>query len=419
MKEEKRMKKKRIVTEIAAVTTAVVLALLTGCGSEKEESPSDLLAAEPVVEVPEREELVLPDSEAIRFVEDMRLGWNLGNTFDAVNCAVEDEMEYESAWCGILTTQEMVKKIAEAGFRTFRLPVSWHNHMDEDYNISDAWLDRVQQVVDWALEEDMYVILNIHHDNAPEFFYPSYEKLEQSEYYVTRVWEQLAERFADYDEKLIFETLNEPRQTGTDHEWWINTGTALGKECVDAVNRINQAAVAAIRGNGSKNNLKRYIMVPGYCASADYALTDGFVLPDDSKASEENRILVSVHAYTPYNFALQGERESGSTDVFSIAQKKGTSDIDTFMRKLYDKFVSKGIGVVIGEFGARDKQYNTEARAEFAAYYVATARYYGMTACWWDNNAFSGEGENFGLLRRRANRFLYPQIVAQMVHYSK
>lgn len=91
---------------------------------------------------------------------------------------------------------------------------------------------------------------------------------------------------------------------------------------MDAVNRINQAAVDAIRGNGSKNNLKRYIMVPGYCASADYALTDGFVLPDDSKASEENRILVSVHAYTPYNFALQGERESGSTDVFPLRRRR-------------------------------------------------------------------------------------------------
>lgn len=409
----KKMNKRMLLSALLAVVI-----VFTGCGAEKREVP-EWIQSESIVQVPEMSEITLPDSEALDFVESMQLGWNLGNTFDAVNCGADNDLDYESAWCGILTTREMIAKVAEAGFKTLRLPVSWHNHMDADYTINEEWLDRVQEVVDWALEEDMYVILNIHHDNEEDFMYPSYDKLEQSKKYVTRVWEQLAERFEKYNENLIFETLNEPRQPGTDHEWWINVNSDLGKECMDCINQLNQAAVDAIRGNGSKYNTSRYIMVPGYCASADFVLADGFTLPDDANASKENRILVSVHAYTPYFFALAGESEANSTDYFSIEAKKGTGDIDSFMKKLYDKFISNGIGVVIGEFGSRNKQNNLDSRIEHAAYYVAVARHYGMTTCWWDNNAFTGEGENFGLLRRRQNEFLFPQIVAQMVHYSK
>lgn len=373
---------------------------------------------ETIIEVPEWETVELPENEAMELVKNMQLGWNLGNTFDASNCGVKDEMEYESAWVGVLTTKDMIHTIADAGFKTIRIPVSWHNHVDENYRISEAWMNRVQEVAYWALEEGMYVILNIHHDNEEDFLYPSYEKLEQSKTYVKAIWEQIAARFAEYDERLIFETMNEPRLVGTEQEWWIDISSDLGKECIDAVNKLNQTAVDAIRANGQGYNTSRYIMVPGYCASPDYALTDEFALPVDA-AEAKNRILVSVHAYTPYHFALAGENDKNSTNQFSIEKQNGTADIDMFMKKLYDKYTSKGIGVVIGEFGARAKDNNTEARTEFAAYYVARARHYGMTACWWDNNAFGGDGENFGILRRVKNQILYPQITAQMAYYSK
>lgn len=387
--------------------------------SENSESKEDTMDGEnSIVEVPEWDAVEIPDNEALAFVEDMQLGWNLGNTFDASNCGLSDDLEYESAWVGIVTTKEMIHTIADAGFKTIRIPVSWHNHVDENYQINEAWMNRVQEVVDWAIEEDMYVILNIHHDNEEDFMYPSYEHLEQSKKYVQAVWKQIAERFADYDEKLIFETLNEPRHVGTDHEWWIDASSELGKECIDCVNQLNQTAVDTIRESGKGYNTSRYIMAPGYCASPDFALADGFVVPTDS-GDAENRILVSVHAYTPYNFALAGENDQNSTDRFSISEKNGTADIDTFMKKLYDKFISKGTGVVIGEFGARARGNNIEARTEFAAYYVARARSYGMTTCWWDNNAFGGDGENFGILRRVKNQILFPQIVEQMVYYSK
>lgn len=371
-----------------------------------------------IIPVPEWTAKEILGNEALAFVEKLQLGWNLGNTFDATNCNVSDELEYESAWVGALTTKEMIHTIANAGFRTIRIPVSWHNHVDENDQISKAWMDRVQEVVDWSLEEGLHVIINIHHDNEEGFLYPSYEQLERSKEYVRTIWEQIAERFAEYDERLVYETMNEPRHVETDHEWQIDVNSETGKECIDCVNQLNQTAVDTIRANKKGYNPSRYIMTPGYCASPDYALADDFILPADS-GEAQNRILVSVHAYTPYHFALAGEDVQGSTDRFSISEKVGTADIDTFMEKLYEKYISRGIGVVIGEFGARAKGDNVEARAEFAAYYTARAKFWGMSVCWWDNNAFSGDGENFGILDRRENQLRYPQIVEQMVYYSQ
>lgn len=393
----------------------------TSSEESKEQAAPTLETAQPgdvvdgIVKVAKRAPLEIPDNEALSFIRDLEIGWNLGNTFDASECTwLSDEMGYETAWCNAKTTEGLIKELKNAGFKTIRIPVSWHNHIDENYNISKAWMDRVEEVVGWALAEDMYVIINIHHDNTEQYEYPSYAKLDQSKAYVTKIWSQIADRFADYDEHLIFETMNEPRQVGTNNEWWIDVNSDLGKECMDCINQLNQAIVDTIRANGKGYNTSRYIMAPGYCASPDYVIADDFKLPDDSKATAENRIIVSVHAYTPYNFALnQGD---GSTDVFAIKGKKGTEDIDYFMKNLYEKFVSQGIPVLIGEFGALDKD-NTESRMQFAAYYIYTARHYGMTALFWDNNAYKTDGENFRLIDRSSLTWIFPEIVDQMMYY--
>ncbi len=393
----------------------------TSSEESKEQAAPTLETAQPgdvvdgIVKVAKRAPLEIPDNEALSFIRDLEIGWNLGNTFDASECTwLSDEMGYETAWCNAKTTEGLIKELKNAGFKTIRIPVSWHNHIDENYNISKAWMDRVEEVVGWALAEDMYVIINIHHDNTEQYEYPSYAKLDQSKAYVTKIWSQIADRFADYDEHLIFETMNEPRQVGTNNEWWIDVNSDLGKECMDCINQLNQAIVDTIRANGKGYNTSRYIMAPGYCASPDYVIADDFKLPDDSKATAENRIIVSVHAYTPYNFALnQGD---GSTDVFAIKGKKGTEDIDYFMKNLYEKFVSQGIPVLIGEFGALDKD-NTESRMQFAAYYTYTARHYGMTALFWDNNAYKTNGENFRLIDRSSLTWIFPEIVDQMMYY--
>jgi len=353
----------------------------------------------------------LPESPALDFVQSLRIGWNLGNTFDAHNDGfVRDEMDIESYWCGVKTTEEAIDALHKAGFNTLRLPVSWHNHVDKDFNISGPWLDRVQQVADWALARGMYVILNIHHDVYPAYMYPSEEHYATAEKYVTAIWAQLAQRFADYDQHLIFESMNEPRLKDTDIEWWFDRTDARGLEAAECINRLNQAFVNTVRAAGGQN-ASRYLMVPGYCASPAFACADFFRLPQDSA---ENKLIVSVHAYTPYAFALD---EKG-TDKFNYAGAGDTREIATFMNDLYKKFVKNGVPVVIGEFGARDKGGNLQARVDFAAFYVAMASARGIPCVWWDNHAFKGQGELFGILDRRSAQWAYPEIVEALMRYA-
>jgi len=399
----------------AKTTEAPTEAKTTEAPTQAELKEGEILSLEAFPEV------TIPDSEAIRFVENLQVGWNLGNTFDAHTGGTG--MALETAWVGVKTSKELIQAVYDAGFRTIRIPVSWHGHMDpETFTIDEEWKLRVKEVVDWSLDAGLYVIVNIHHDNDKNaqglYLYPSYDELENSKKYVTAIWSQLAETFADYDERLVFEAMNEPRQTGTDHEWWVQAGSATGKECIDCVNQLNQVIVDTIRGQGSEKNRSRYIMCPGYCASPDFETTAAFALPTDEKALKENRILLSVHAYRPYNFALAGPNDSSSTDRFTFTKAADRKDIDSFMKAIHAKFVSKGIGVVIGEFGARLKNNNDRDRIEFAAYYTAAARNYGMTAVWWDNHSFSGNGENFALIKRSDCSIVYPAIVDHLIWYS-
>ena len=399
----------------AATTAAPTQAPTTEAPTDPVTQPGEIISLEAFPEV------TIPDSEALRFVENLQIGWNLGNTFDAISGSTG--LGLETAWVGVKTSQKLIQTVYDAGFRTIRIPVSWHGHVDPaTMKIDEAWLSRVQEVVDWSLDAGLYVIINIHHDNDKNdkglYLYTSYDELETSKKYVTAIWSQVAERFADYDEHLIFETMNEPRAVGTSYEWWVAAAGKEGKEVIDCVNQLNQTIVDTIRGQGSEWNRKRYIMCPGYCASPDFVTPSSFALPTDDQALAENRILVSIHAYRPYNFALACPNESQYTEKFTIAKASDRKDIDSFIKAVYSKYVSKGVGVVIGEFGARLKNGNDRSREEFAAYFVAEARNYGITSIWWDNHVFSGSGEIFGLIRRNDCSIIYPTIVDQLIHYS-
>jgi len=374
--------------------------------------------AEIVIPDVQVEDFPVPENEAMAFTRQMKIGWNLGNTFDAFSDSpsLKNELDLESYWCGVMTTREMIASVKNAGFNTLRIPVSWHNHVSgNQFTISEAWMDRVQQVVDYAMAEDMYVILNIHHDIAEAYYYPSAKHMDNSTAYVKAVWRQIAERFKNYNEHLIFESVNEPRLTGTPFEWWLNMSDPLCLEAVECVNKLNQVFVDTVRASGG-NNKTRYLMVPGYCASADYALLDEFRLPTDT---QDNKIIVSVHAYTPYAFALQSPGEPGSISAWRVTNPGSRRDIDWFMTGLYEKFIQKGIPVVIGEFGARDKGGNLQDRVEFSAYYIRSARARGMTCLWWDNNSFAGNGENFGLFERSSLSWPGQIIVDAMMKYAE
>ena len=350
--------------------------------------------------------LEAPDNEAMRFLKSMGVGWNLGNTFDAYNDSpfLRDEMEIEKYWCQVYTTEEMIEAVQQAGFSTIRIPVSWHNHVSgADFTISKAWLDRVQTVVDWAYSRGMVVILNTHNDCSTRYYYPLEKYAEVSERYIASIFRQLAERFRDYDERLVFESMNEPRLVNTQHEWWFDGDNAECQEAMRCINRLNQLFVDTVRAGGGCNET-RYLMVPSYDANPDYAVREEFVLPKDSA---DNRIIVSAHAYTPYSFAL----EDGGTASFDLNNNTQTGEINRFMLALYHRYIAQGIPAVIGEFGARDKKGNLQSRVDFAAYYVASAQARHLPCLWWDNNAFQGNGELFGIYDRKNNAWPHPEIV--------
>ncbi len=355
----------------------------------------------------------IPDNEGLRFVREMKTGWNLGNTFDAYDDEgwfKGAEPTMEMAWHQTKTTRELISALKESGFNTIRIPVSWHNHVDDSNTIHPDWLARVKEVAGWAVEEGMYVIINVHHDNNLKFFYPDSAHYDQSAAYLGAVWQQMAETFGEFDDHVILESMNEPRLVNTGFEWYYN---AFAPECRDAaecINKLNQLFVDTIRATGG-NNATRYLMVPGYAGSPDGVLADAFRIPEDTTG----RIILEVHAYTPYHFALnQGE---GSYNTFDLAEQQKITEIASFMNSLYKKYVSQGIPVVIDEYGAMEKKGNLQDRVNWAAYYVCAASARGMTCCWWDNCAFTGNGERFGIIDRKTGNWKYPEIVDAIMTY--
>ncbi len=333
---------------------------------------------------------------AMDVVSKMKIGISIGNTLDSTNdtlARVEPAYKFETAWGNPSVTQEWVDAVLEQGFNVVRIPVSWKNHIGDapDYVIVESWMDRVQEVVDYAYSKGAYVILNLHHE---DWNYPYYDNEEAACEKMRAIWSQIAERFKDYDEHLIFEGQNEPRKVGTSLEW--NGGDEEGW---DVVNVTNKAFVETVRA-GEGFNPERILMIPGYAANSSVALEHIEVPADDDK------IIVSVHAYEPYDFALNTEGRSEWND--------DTAAIDTLMSSLKELFIDKGIPVVIGEFGAMNKE-NEEERAKWVRYYVSEAAKIGVPCVWWDNGLFEGDGERFGLIDRRTCECAYPMLLEAMM----
>ena len=361
----------------------------------------------------------LPNLGSFHFAKSLKAGWNLGNTFDASDVFhANDILAHEQAWVGVVTDPRIFDALKQAGFSSVRIPVSWHNHVfGDDYTISPAWLARVKEIVDAALSRGLYVIINTHHDIAKAFIYPDSNHLETSKRFLGAIWRQLAEAFYDYDERLIMESMNEPRLTGTKLEWWLDSRDPASRDAVLSINALNQHFVNIVRAAGG-GNATRYLLVPGYAASVQGCLHKAFKMPKDT-AGNKNRLMLSVHAYMPYDFALQASTESGSSDVFSAKNRRNVNDITKFMNNLYERSLSLRVPIVIGEFGCRDKNGNLQARVDYTAVYTALAQARGFSCFWWDNHIFTGDGELFGLLDRQTFTFEYPQIVDALISNTK
>ena len=371
----------------AMLSLTLCMGVLAGCGdsssSSQAGSGSDSASSgstESGADTKEKDNSIKPfkDTTAWELVKDMKVGWNLGNTLDATNAS---DVTAETSWGNPVTTKLMFDAVKDAGFNVVRVPVSWGTHMDSDYKVDPAWMSRVREVVDYGIDNDMYVILNTHHE---EWYFPTEEDKEQDKEQLKALWEQIAEEFKGYDEHLIFEGLNEPRLRGTPQEW--NGGTDAAREIV---NEYEQVFYDTVRASGG-NNDKRCLMITPYAASSDNRAMQALKLPSDT----DKNLIVSVHAYLPYSFAL----DTKGTDQFDAASDGGV--IDGLFNNLDTLFLSKEIPVIVGEFGSVNKNFNVEERVECVTYYLERAKQSGVPCIWWDNNAFFGDGENFGLLMR-------------------
>ena len=322
---------------------------------------------------------------------DMGIGWNLGNSLDAT---YSTGLYTETSWGNPKTTQALISKVKSLGFNTVRIPVSWSKHVNGQYEIEEDWLNRVKEVVDYCYNEDMYVILNTHHDCQPytstisttlKGYIPNSKNKEMSEKYLDTVWGQVAECFKDYDYHLIFETMNEPRLRGSGNEWWFdkNNLPSAVKDSIECINYLNQSAVDVIRASGGYNE-GRLIMCPGYDASVDGATVSSFKLPTDISGNE-NRLVVSVHGYSPYDFAM------GNVAKYNATQKSNLKNWT--MKPLNTTFISKGIPVVMGEFSATAAK-DLEERKKWAEDYAAQASAMNLPIILWDNNAFNKTTDN-------------------------
>lgn len=388
---------------ITALTLVLCLILSSAAGLAEPPVQTEGITI-PVID--DLKKFEIPDNDAMKLLKDMKCGWNLGNTFDAFNgyTAHTRGTAMETSWVGAKTTKKLIAAIKEAGFNTIRMPVSWHNHVDENDVIDPEWIDRVKEVAGWALDLDMYVIVNTHHDNDVKYYYPDTVHYDRSEAYLSAIWTQMAEAFKDCDDHLILESMNEPRLVGTAYEWNWNSNVSECRLSAKYLNQLNQKFVDIVRASGG-NNATRYLAVPAYSASPWYAVDQAFQLPEDTA---DNRIIVAAHAYTPYNFALNIQSKDRTFDIEKDQSKKG--EIANFMNGLYNRFIQNGIPVMMDEFGALDKDGNLQDRVNFTAYYVASASARGITCVWWDNHNFTGGGERFGLIRRTTLQWEYPDI---------
>ena len=336
----------------------------------------------------------LTTATAQQVVTDMKAGWNLGNTLDSAtdpkDSTIYAPSYYETAWSNPVTTKAMIDEVKAKGFNAVRIPVTWGANIEKGTQytgtISSAWLDRVEEVVNYALDNNMYCIVNVHHDVGKgdwPIIFATADSTEKQTYNerLKNVWTQIATRFKDYDNRLIFEGFNEILIHNAN---WISANDA-GDAAVKSINTYNQTFVDTVRKTGG-NNANRFLSVNTYGAEVLDKAIDLFEVPTDTV---KNHIMVQVHYY----------------GILS----------QTICEKLNTKFISQGVPVIVGEFGWDIPSVGETEIANKAFAYVKLAKSYGMTCFWWDSGRINNNNVNYGILDRDSATFKYPKIAKAIV----
>ncbi|WP_374199711.1 cellulase family glycosylhydrolase [Micromonospora sp. NBRC 110038] len=325
-----------------------------------------------------------PAGDAMAAVAAMQPGWNLGNSLDAVGAD-------ETAWGNPRITEALLDNVKAQGFKSVRIPVTWSAHLGgaPNYPIEAAYLNRVKEVVDWALADDLYVMINIHHDSWQWInTMPTDRTTVLAKY--NAIWTQLASTFRGSSPKLVFESVNEPQFTGSSGD--AQNATLLAE--------LNTSFHRIVRASGG-NNATRLLVLPTLHTSSEQARIDELVATFN--ALNDRNLIATVHYYGYWPFSVN---VAGGTHFDATTQKDLTDSFD----RVYDAFVAKGIPVIVGEYGLLgfDRHTGTIEQGEklkFFEYFGHYARARKLTTMLWDN------GQHLG---RTSFQWSDPELIAQI-----
>lgn len=339
----------------------------------------------------ETEGMTENDSNDLTSLEVSKLmgnGINLGNTMEAFGRVevglTADISAYETIWGQPVTTREMIEGMKAAGFDSIRIPVAWTNTMDyenDDFTIRPEHLDRVEEIVNYALDADMYVIINDHWDGGWWGMFGSSTDAtrEKAMNLYKAMWSQVSERFKDYSYKLILESANEELGSRlNDRDVARDSGALSEDETYEMTNLINQTFVDLVRATGGKNT-DRFLLIAGFNTDIEKTVDDRFKMPTDS-ANE--KLLLSVHYYTPWAY-------TGTTGVATWGTESHYSMMNDLL-KMMTKYTEQGYGVVFGEYAVLTKNDGSlkNNTLEFTKNFLDNCDLYGYVPMLWDTNAF-------------------------------
>jgi endoglucanase len=353
------------------------------------------------------------NSAAIAAVAAMNLGWNLGNSLDCTDASKADTV-VETSWGNPVVTADLIKAVAAAGFGAVRIPVTWIGRFGPapDYTISPTFINRVEEVVKYVLDANLYAIINIHHDGGYKVAgrwltlvdissgLVTVANTEQVKTQFTKLWAQIADYFKDYDDHLIFESMNEVM---------VDYNPPL-PAYYDGINGLNQAFVDTVRATGS-NNTDRCLIVPGYNTNIDYTVVASFVAPQDTS---EGRLIASDHYYDPMAFAGNATTHTWGAGAPGIDSYGQEDFVRRQIAKLKATFIDKGLPMILGEYGAVNQAGYENYRRYYMEYVTKVAHDAGIAPFVWDNGSAGTGKDAFGFMNRKDNTILAPTIIDAM-----
>jgi endoglucanase len=352
---------------------------------------------------------VPPDSTGMRnlsagdLIREMKVGWNLGNTLDAIGG--------ETAWGNPVTTQRLIDSVKAAGFHAVRIPVAWSKFSDEsNFTIEASFMKRVEEVVNYVLNDGMYAIINIHWDGG--WIQPTYKQQEYVNKRLGIMWDQIATHFRNYDDHLLFAGTNEIMVEG-------NYGTPT-EENYTVQNGYNQVFVKTVRSTGGRNAY-RMLVVQGYNTNIDHTVNFA-VIPDDIV---KNHIIMEVHYYDPYDFTINESNKITqwgkiATDSSRTETWANESFADNQFNKMKTNFADKGIPVIVGEYGAfsrTDVADHSIYREYYMKYVTQSMINHNLIPFYWDNG-YTGN-HSLGLFDRNTGKQAYSAIIKAVTGAGK